>query len=49
MPDVPPPFPGPLTAERLTLRTPDDVARLLQRHALGWGVQRVTDRVKFPR
>ncbi|MHB1299192.1 MAG: IS21 family transposase [Gemmatimonadaceae bacterium] len=36
-----PPFPGPLAAERFSLRTPDDVARMLQLHALGWGVKRI--------
>jgi transposase len=39
--DSVPPFPGPLTAERSPLRTPDDVARMLQLHALGWGVKRI--------
>ena len=38
---LPPPFPGPLTVERSPLRTPDDVARMLQLHALGWGVKRI--------
>jgi hypothetical protein len=28
MPLLPPPFPGPLTAERLTLRTSDGLARM---------------------
>ena len=41
MPLLPPPFPGPLTAERCPLRTPDDVAHMLQLHALGWGVKRI--------
>jgi transposase len=41
MSDSAPPFPGPLTAERSPLRTPDDVARMLQLHALGWGVKRI--------
>ena len=36
-----PSFPGPLTVERSPLRTPDDVARMLQLHALGWGVKRI--------
>ena len=36
-----PSFPGPLTVERSALRTPDDVARMLQLHALGWGVKRI--------
>ena len=41
MTDLPPPFPGPLTVERSALRTPDDVDRMLQLHALGWGVKRI--------
>ena len=41
MTDLPPPFPGPLAVERSALRTPDDVARMLQLHALGWGVKRI--------
>jgi hypothetical protein len=41
MTDLPPPFPGPLAVERSALRTPDDVARMLQLHALGWGVRRI--------
>ena len=32
-----PSFPGPLLVERSALRTPDDVAGMLQLHALGWG------------
>ena len=39
---LPPPIPGPLTAERSVLRTPDDVARMLQLHALEQGV------IEFP-
>ena len=38
---LPPPFPGPLPVERSPLRTPDDVDRMLQLHALGWGVKRI--------
>ena len=38
---LPPPFPGPLAVERSALRTPDDVDRMLQLHALGWGVKRI--------
>ena len=41
MPILSPPFPGPLTVERSALRTPDDVARMLQLHSLGWGVKRI--------
>lgn len=41
MTDLPPPFPGPLAVERSALRTPDDVDRMLQLHALGWGVKRI--------
>ncbi len=41
MTDLATPFPGPLTAERLPLRTPDDVARMLQLHTPGWGVKRI--------
>jgi hypothetical protein len=40
---IPLPFPGPLTAERFALRTPDDVARMLQLHSLGWGVKRIAN------
>ena len=38
---LPPPFPGPLAVERSALRTPDDVDRMLQLHALGWGIKRI--------
>ncbi len=41
MHDSAPPFPGPLAAERSPLRTPDDVARMLQLQALGWGAKRI--------
>ena len=41
MSHLPPPFPGLLTVERSPLRTPYYVDRMLQLHALGWGVKRI--------